>query len=128
MPFQNYFKDFKKTLSIDVLKKIYQTIMNKEDLKAIGCTPIEELITEDFGEIGTPSRNEFELSCDAFILGERLKEERIKAGMTQAELAEKIGTKKSFISRVENGHVDIQLSTLFRIFNGLGRRVSLSIL
>lgn len=102
--------------------------MTQEELKAIGCTPLEDLITEDFGVLGTPERENFELGCDAFIIGERLKAERLKAGLTQEQLAIKIGTKKSFISRVENGHADIQLSTLFRIFNGLGRRVSLSIL
>lgn len=102
--------------------------MTQEELKAIGCTPLEDLITEDFGALGTPERENFELGCDAFIIGERLKAERLKAGLTQEQLAVKIGTKKSFISRVENGHADIQLSTLFRIFNGLGRRVSLSIL
>ena len=48
--------------------------------------------------------------------------------MTQEQLAAKIGTKKSYISRIENGHTDIQLSTLFRIFQGLGRKVSLTIL
>lgn len=102
--------------------------MTQEELKAIGCTDIEELITEDFGELGTPERTEFELSCDAFIIGEQLKAERMRQGLTQDELAEKIGTKKSFISRVENGHVDIQLSTLSRLFNGLGRRVAVSLL
>ena len=48
--------------------------------------------------------------------------------MTQEQLAAKIGTKKSYISRIENGHTDIQLSTLFRIFQGLGRKVSFTIL
>jgi transcriptional regulator with XRE-family HTH domain len=43
-------------------------------------------------------------------------------------LAEKIGTKKTYISRNENGKSDVQLNTLFRIFEGLGRRVSLTIL
>ena len=51
-----------------------------------------------------------------------------RAGLTQQELADKIGTKKSYISKLENGHADIQLSTLFRIFAGLGKRVSLTIL
>ncbi|MCQ2254407.1 MAG: helix-turn-helix domain-containing protein [Bacteroidaceae bacterium] len=102
--------------------------MTQEELKAIGCTPIEELIAEDFGEVGTPERTEFELSCDAFIIGEQLKSERIRQGLTQDELANRIGTKKSFISRVENGHVDIQLSTLSRLFNGLGRRVAVTLL
>lgn len=102
--------------------------MTQEELKNIGCSTIEELIAEDFGELGTPERMEFELSCDAFIIGEQIKAERIRQGLTQEELAQKIGTKKSFISRVENGHVDIQLSTLFRLFNGLGRRVAVSLL
>lgn len=102
--------------------------MTDKELQEIGCTPIDDMFTEDFGGIGTPERNAFELSCDAFIIGERLKEERLKIGMTQQQLAEKIGTKKSFISRVENGHADIQLSTLSKIFNGLGRRVTISLL
>ena len=101
--------------------------MTQEELKAIGCTSLEELIAEDFGEVGTPERAEFELGCDAFIIGERLKAERLSQGMTQQELADKIGTKKSFISRIENGRVDIQLSTLYRIFNGLGRRVAVTL-
>ena len=42
------------------------------------------------------------------------------------ELAEKVGTKKSYISRIENGKSDIQVGTLFRIFMGLGRRATLS--
>ena len=64
----------------------------------------------------------------AFILAERLKEERRKAGLTQEQLAAKIGTKKSYISRIENGKTDVQLSTLFKIFQGLGKRVSITIL
>ena len=48
--------------------------------------------------------------------------------MTQEELADKVGTKKSYISRLENGKCDIQLSTLYRIFEeGLGIRVNLLI-
>lgn len=76
----------------------------------------------------TPARNQFEQEAEAFILAERLKEERRKAGLTQQQLAEKIGTKKSYISRLENGKCDIQLSTLYKIFQGLGKRVSVTIL
>ena len=102
--------------------------MNKDELKTLGCTPIEDLITEDFGEQGTAMRDEFDRGCEAFVLGERLRAERLKAGMTQEQLAAKIGTKKSYISRIENGHADIQLSTLIKIFQGLGCKVSLTIL
>ena len=59
---------------------------------------------------------------------EKLQELRKQKGLTQEELAEKIGTKKTYISRLENGKSDIQLNTLFRIFEGLGRRVCLTIL
>ena len=70
-------------------------MMTNEKMKINGCTPIEDLITEDFGAIGTPERDEFERGCEAFIIGERLKAERLKAGMTQEQLAAKIGTKKA---------------------------------
>ena len=102
--------------------------MTREELQEMNLTPIEDFITEDFGPEGTPTRMEFDAEVDAFILGERLKEERKRAGLTQEQLADKIGTKKSYISRVENGHADIQVSTLFKIFQGLGRKVSLTVL
>ncbi len=96
--------------------------------KSKNITPIENLITEDFGQIGTSERDAFEMECDAFIIGEQLKDERLKAGLTQEELADKIGTKKSFISRVEKGRADIQLSTLVKVFRGLGRQVCVKVL
>ena len=102
--------------------------MNNEELKTMGCTPIEDLITEDFGVPGTAERDNFENSCEAFIIGEQLKAERLKAGMTQEQLAAKIGTKKSYISRIETGHTDIQLSTLIKICQGLGRKISFTIM
>lgn len=94
----------------------------------LNITPIEDLITEDFGEIGTPQRAAFEIECDAFIIGEQLKDERKRAGLTQEQLAQRIGTKKSFISRVENGKADIQLTTLAKLFQGLGRRVCIQVI
>lgn len=102
--------------------------MTEEEMKTIGCTSIEDLIAEDFGNPGTPERNEFECNAEAFIFTERLKEERLRVGLTQEQLAAKIGTKKSYISRIEDGKVDVQLSTLYKIFQGLGKRVRLTIL
>ena len=103
--------------------------MNTEIKKtAKGCTTFDELLDMEYGPKGSPERDQFDRDTEAFILAERLKEERKKAGLTQAQLAEKIGTKKSYISRIENGHTDVQLSTLFKIFQGLGKRVSVTIL
>ena len=57
------------------------------------------------------------------------KAARKEANMTQEQLAEKSGTKKSYISKIENGKGNIQLSTLIRIFEqGLNRRIGLTFL
>ncbi len=100
---------------------------NKNE-QLMNCNTLDELLDVEFGVKGTPERGRFDDETRAFCLAETLKEERHRAGLTQAQLAEKIGTKKTYISRLENGKADVQLSTLFRIFEGLGRRVSLTIL
>ena len=91
-------------------------------------TPIEDLIKEDFGDVGSPERAQFDIECDAFVIGEQLRSERLRAGLTQEQLADRIGTQKSFISKVEKGHTDVQLSTLVKLFRGLDRQVSVRIL
>lgn len=88
----------------------------------------DTVLDKKYGKRGTVARTEFEIKSQAFIVGELLKEERTKAQLTQAELAEKTGTKKSYISRIENGHADIQLSTLYRLIEqGLNRKLELFI-
>lgn len=103
--------------------------MEKTKKEAIlNARTFDEILDAEYGKPGTPEREKFDADAAAFCLAETLKEERLKAGLTQQQLAERIGTKKTYISRLENGKADIQLSTLFRIFEGLGRRVSLTIL
>jgi DNA-binding XRE family transcriptional regulator len=99
-----------------------------KDKAIMECNNLDELLNIEFGEVGTKSREKFDVETEAFCLAQTLKEERLRAGLTQEQLAEKIGTKKTYISRLENGKADIQLNTLFRIFEGLGRRVVLTIL
>jgi len=85
-------------------------------------------LDERYGKIGTEKRNAFERKSRAFIVGEMLREARRSAKMTQDELARRSRTKKSYISRLENGKIDVQISTLFRIFeDGLGRTIDLTI-
>ena len=92
------------------------------------CQNYEEIIDIEYGKPGSMSREAFETEAEAFCLAELLKEKRKEAGLTQQQLAEKIGTKRSDISKIENGHTNIQLSTLFRVFNGLGKKITLQIL
>jgi HTH-type transcriptional regulator/antitoxin HipB len=89
---------------------------------------LAELLDIKYGNKETPTRKKFDEETRLFVLSETLKAARKEAHLTQQQLADKIGTKKSYISRIENGGTDIQLSTLFRIFeNGLGLHVKLEI-
>lgn len=91
-------------------------------------TTFDEHLDEKYGRVGTQSRTDFEIKAKAFAIGEILRDARKEAHMTQEELAMRTGTRKSFISRIENGHSDIQLSTLYRIVElGLGKRLYLTI-
>lgn len=89
----------------------------------------DELIDVEHGKIGTNSRNKYEEGAQMFIIGEMLKAARKEAKLTQEELAERSGTKKSYISKLENGKGNIQLSTLIRIFEkGLNKKIGLTFL
>lgn len=89
----------------------------------------EELIELEHGKIGTESRNQYEENAQMFIISEMLKSARKDANLTQEQLADKAGTKKSYISKLENGKGNIQLSTLIRIFEqGLNRKIGLTFL
>lgn len=91
-------------------------------------TDFEDLLKEKYGEKGTPDRDKFEADSLAFRLGVMLKEARKESKITQEELAEKTGTKKSYISRIENGQSDIQISTYCKLIEtGLGKHLNISI-
>lgn len=67
-------------------------------------------------------------SCQYSQIGHLLKENRIKSGMTQLELALKSGTTRNYISRIENNHSDIEIGTLRKIIEiGLGKRMDIQI-
>jgi DNA-binding XRE family transcriptional regulator len=85
----------------------------KNDMKDL--VSFDEHLAQRYGKIGTEKRTKFDIKAKAFAIGEILREARKEAHMTQEELARKTGTRKSFISRIENGHSDIQLSTLYRL-------------
>lgn len=89
----------------------------------------EQLIELEHGKVGSGSRNKYEENAQMFIISEMLKAARKEANLTQEQLAEKTGTKKSYISKLENAKGNIQLSTLIRIFEqGLNRRIGLTFL
>ncbi len=91
-------------------------------------TSLDEIINKKYGKRGAPKREKWEQEFESFRLGVLLEEARIKLGMTQEELAEKCGTNKSYISRIENNSSDIRLSTLMKIIQqGLGGHLKLTL-
>ncbi len=88
----------------------------------------EEHLTKNRGAKGTATRAKYDADSLAFRLGVMLQQARKEAKMTQEQLAEKSGTKKSYISRIETGKSDIQLSTFYKLIEiGLGKTLNISI-
>ena len=91
-------------------------------------TTLDQILDKKYGKKGLPKREKWEQQFETFRLGVLLEEARTKLGMTQAELAEKCGTNKSYISRIENNSSDIRLSTLMKIIQqGLGGHLKLTL-
>jgi len=89
-------------------------------------TSLDTILDNKYGKRGASKRENWEQEFEAFRLGVLLEEARIKMGMTQEQLAEKCGTNKSYISRIENNASDIRLSTLMKIIQtGFGGHLKL---
>jgi HTH-type transcriptional regulator / antitoxin HipB len=86
----------------------------------------QEHLDREYGKRGAKKREEYEQGFEAFKLGVMLQELRERNNMTQQQLADKCGTTKNYISRIENNASDIRLSTLMRIINeGFGAHLQL---
>ena len=79
-----------------------------------------------YGKEGTPQRVQFENEAKAFYASQILLQARKEAKMTQTELAEKVGTTKSYISKIENGLIEPGVGLFFRLVNSLGLRIDIS--
>ena len=79
----------------------------------------ETVLTDKYGAPGTESRSEFEAKARAYYYGVILRDRRKELKMTQSELADKVGTARSYIARVERGETDMQLSSFLRIAQAL---------
>jgi DNA-binding XRE family transcriptional regulator len=91
-------------------------------------TSFADHLDEQYGKRGAEERERFEEGFEAFRLGVMLQELRKEKGLTQEQLAQKCGTTKTYISRIENNASDIRLSTLMRIISeGLGGHLRLNV-
>ena len=89
---------------------------------------LDQFIDQEYGEKGTSKRDKFENGYESFKLGFLIQQARLERGMTQEELAEKCGTNKGYISKIENDIKEVRISTLQKIVElGLGGHLDLSI-
>jgi ribosome-binding protein aMBF1 (putative translation factor) len=99
--------------------------MNK---KKDNIMTLDQFKDKHYGQRGTEKRDKLETEYETFKIGALIHEARIEKGLTQAELAEKVGTTKSYISKIENNVKEVRLSTLQKIIKlGLGGELQLSI-
>jgi DNA-binding XRE family transcriptional regulator len=91
-------------------------------------TSFSDHLDQQYGKRGTKEREMFEEGFEAFKLGVMIQELRKQNGLTQSQLAEKCGTTKNYISRIENNASDIRLSTLMRIISdGFGGHLKMNV-
>jgi len=97
--------------------------INEEKWKRLKS--FDDILNEEVGAVNSPEREEFEARAKAYYYAELLKEQRKQQKMTQQQLADKIGKKREYISNIERGNSDMQLSTFMQIANALGLRFAL---
>ncbi len=89
---------------------------------------LEQFKEKHYGKRGTAKRDKLETGYEHFKIGALLQEARLEKGLTQEELAGKVGTTKSYISKIENNIKEVRISTLQKIVEvGFGGQLHLSI-
>lgn len=97
-------------------------------MKRKNTSTLEQFKEKNYGKRGTAKREELESGYHNFKIGALILEARLEKGLTQEELALKVGTTKSYISKIENDIKEVRISTLQRIVElGLGGHLQLSI-
>lgn len=85
----------------------------------------DAILDEKYGRSGTPEREEFNREAYAYCMGQMVMEARKKEHMSQSELAERIGSNKTYISRVERGLIEPGIGIFCQIASALGLRLEL---
>ncbi len=99
----------------------------KLDAQKLSKLPsFNEKLDREYGQKGTMQRETFDAKARAWYYAEVLKDARKAAGITQKQLAERIGKERSYIALLEKGETDMQLSTFLMISEAVGLKVALN--
>ena len=86
---------------------------------------VDAWMDEQYGKVGTPEREEFRREAYSYCVGQLISNARKQEKMTQSELAEIVGTNKTYISRIEKGAIEPGVGLFFRIIDALGLRIDI---
>ncbi len=100
-----------------------QKLRSIDFTKAEGFVEAETVLSQAAGEQGGEQRSEFNAKALTWYYGEILRDRRKALQLTQKELAERIGKERTYISRIEKGETDMQLSSFLQIAEALNLRI-----
>ena len=88
---------------------------------------LEQITDEFIGKTNTPEREQFELELKLDLLGEAIKKTRKERKLTQQQLGDLVGVKKSQISKIENGLNNITINNIMKVFKALGAKINFNV-
>lgn len=98
--------------------------MKKNKLK---IKSLDEMIDTHIGKQGSENRERFEEELRLDILGQTLKRLREEKSLTQTQLGDLVGVKKSQISKIENNLTDARFETILKVFRALNAKINFSV-
>lgn len=113
----------KKGLTADEIARLRQLDIAKQP----GFISAETVLSQQIGKKGSAERDDFDAKAKAWFYGELLRERRKELGLTQKELAGRVGRERTYINRIEKGETDLQLSSFIRIIEALGVKLRLEV-
>lgn len=86
---------------------------------------MDEVLDGLYGAVGTPERENFRREAYAYCVGQLIHDTRKQEKVTQEVLAKRVGTDKSYISKVEKGVIEPGASMFYRIIEALGMKIEI---
>ena len=87
----------------------------------------DDLEEKYFGKLGSSERDQYEFELSMEMIGEKIKQLRLERNLTQTDLGELIGVKRSQISKLEKGNHSATISTIMKVFHAMKAQVKLRI-
>ncbi len=88
---------------------------------------LNQLKDQHIGKEGSKEREQYELELSMDVIGQLIKEARIKRDLTQEQLGKLVGVQKAQISKLESNAKNVTLATLLKVFTAMQAKVKLNI-